>query len=138
MDEIVLLKECLLDKQVEEGRDLLGKLDAAKFPVKAAYWVFLWERNWWNLHIVTPEESRDHYKAFLAVDKAAKNLSDKVRLNFSVRGLKDCFYRHMMEDVRRDGPLSNSERERIQVGNELVDLYIYHLPAPQKQGAKHG
>jgi hypothetical protein len=137
MDEIVLLKVSLSDRQVEEGRDLLRKLDASKFPVKAAYWVFLWERNWWQLHIVTPEEGRSHYKAFLAIDHAAENCSDKVRLNFTVRGLKDRFYKHVMEDVRRDGPLSNKERERIPVGNELVDLYIYRLPAPRKQGALH-
>jgi hypothetical protein len=104
MDEIVLLKECLSDRQVTEGRDLLDKLDASNFPVKAAYWVFLWERNWWELHIVTPEEGRSHYKAFLAIDRAAENCSDKVKLNFTVRGLKDFFYKHMLEDIRRDGP----------------------------------
>ena len=137
MDEIVLLKECLSDTQLREGRELLSKLDALKFPVKAAYWVFLWERNWWELHIVTPEEGRSHYKAFLTVNNAAEDYSDKVRLNFTVRGLNDRFYKHMMEDLRRDGPLSNNEQERLPVGNELVDLYIYRLPAPPKKGSNH-
>ena len=132
MDEGVLLKECLSETQLIEGRDLLGKLDEARFPVVAAYWVLLWERNSWELHIVSPEEDRGHHKAFLTVADAAQGFSDKITLNFSVRGQRDWFYKHVLQDLKRDGPLSNLEREKIQIGNEIVDLYIYRLPAPNK------
>lgn len=131
MVDVLLLKETLSETQLRQGRELLNKLDESNFPVEAAYWVFLWETNNWRLHIVSPVEDRSHHKAFVAISNAAEEYSNKVKFNFTVRGLNDSFYKHML-NLRRDNAYSNVELERLPVGNELVDLYIYRLPAPQK------
>jgi hypothetical protein len=136
MDEIVLVKECLSDSKLKDGKELLDKLDASDIPVEAAYWVYSYETNDWRLHIVTPEIDRlGPLKGYGSLQTITRRFPVDFRLNVSARGITDRFYKDML-DLRRDKAFSNVELDRLPVGNELVDLYIYRLPAPVRKGAK--
>jgi hypothetical protein len=137
MAEEILVKECLSDTQIREGNELVGKLDAIGFQVDAAYWVFMWETNRWRLHIVTPEEERSFHSAFATVSRVSQGYSINSKHLVKMKGPKDRFYQAMLSDIRRDGKLSDVEFDRLPVGNELVDLYIYRLPAPPKKGSNN-
>jgi hypothetical protein len=133
MDEIVLVKESLSDTEINQGRELLNKLEAKGFRVEAAYWVFQYERNNWGFHIVTPEVSRLGWpKADMLVQKAVDPFPAKFQLSLFVDGLEDRFYKHMLE-LRRDTAFTNIELDRLPVGGDLVDLYVYRLPAPNRR-----
>ena len=49
-----MYKTMLVEQQIEDGRKLLEQLDAERFPVSAAFWFFLPERETWSLVIVSP------------------------------------------------------------------------------------
>jgi hypothetical protein len=137
MDEIVLVKECLSDSKLKTGKDLLEKLDASGISIEAAYWVYSYETNDWRLHIVTPEiDRRGWEKGFASLQKVTRKFPVSFRFDVSVHGLKNRFYQHMLE-LRRDRAFSNVELDRLPVGGDLVDLYIYRLPAPRKKGSNH-
>jgi hypothetical protein len=137
MDEIVLVKECLSDSKLKTGKDLLEKLDASGISIEAAYWVYSYETNDWRLHIVTPEiDRRGWEKGFASLQKVTRKFPVSFRLDVSVHGLKHRFYQHML-NLRRDRAFSNVELDRLPVGGDLVDLYIYRLPAPRKKGSNH-
>ena len=137
MDEIVLVKECLSDSKLNTGKDLLEKLDASGISIEAAYWVYSYDTNDWRLHIITPEiDRRGWEKGFASLQKITRTFPVSFRLDVLVRGLKHRFYRHML-DLRRDRSYLDVELDRLPVGGDLVDLYIYRLPAPHKKGSNH-
>jgi hypothetical protein len=43
MDEDVLVKECLSESKLKNGKDLLDKLEASGIGIEAAYWVYMYE-----------------------------------------------------------------------------------------------
>ena len=137
MDEDVLVKECLSESKLKNGKDLLDKLEASGIGIEAAYCVYMYETNYWRLHIVTPEVDRLGWsKAYTSLQKITRKFPVSFRLDVFIRGLKDRFYEHMLE-LRRDRAFSNVELDRVPLANELVDLYIYRLPAPRKKGSNH-
>ena len=139
MDEIVLLKECLSETKLKQGRKLLSKLDVKGYPVEAAYWIFMYERNDWRLHIVSPEVDRKgEIKAYSSLHKIADTLPFSYELGVFLDRTDNRFFNEMMEGLRRDGPILDSMYERMGIGDDLIDVYIYRLPAPRKKGKNHG
>jgi hypothetical protein len=141
MDEIILLKECLSDTKLKQGRKLLSTLDDKGYQIEAAYWIFMYERNNWRLHIVSAEVDRiGKIKAYRSLNKIAGKFKFPIsfQLEVSLDRTDNRFFRDMMEDLRRDGPVSDSMREKLGIGDDLVDVYIYRLPALAQKGKKHG
>ena len=62
----------LVTDDIESGRLLLQELDKAKFPYRAAAWVYNPDTERWKLVIATPDADVDLQKALMAVLNAIK------------------------------------------------------------------
>ena len=134
MAEEILVKEVLSSEGIEAGEELLRRLDAARAEVIAAYWIFNPEAGDWRLEFVSPlVESRGplwFYALVLSLCEAEPKLTS--RLDFgviSVLGPKYSSYKQLASAVKSRKDLSGVRLNRIMVGGQLVDLYIYRLPA---------
>jgi hypothetical protein len=134
MAEEILVKEVLSPEGIEAGEALLRRLDAAGAEVIAAYWIFNPEVGDWRLEFVSPlVESKGplwFYAKVFSLREAEPRLT--ARLDFggiSAIGSKYSFYKELVSAVNSRKTLSEVRLNRIMVGGQLVDLYVYRLPA---------
>jgi len=132
MAEEILVKEVLSSEEIEAGKELLGRLDAAKLEVIAAYWIFDPEVGVWRLEFVSPlVKSKGPLWFYAKIDNlldAEPKLSP--RLDFSViniQGPNYSFYKELVSAVKSRKDLSEVRLNRILVAGQLVDLYVYRL-----------
>ncbi|MCH7624347.1 MAG: hypothetical protein IIC83_00310 [Chloroflexi bacterium] len=57
-DEMVV-KESLTDEMIEAGAELIRRLDAAGFELKAGLWLYMEEPNAWRLMLASPIVTKD-------------------------------------------------------------------------------
>lgn len=132
MAEEVLVKEILPEKEIAVGEELLKRLDDAKLEVLAAYWVFNYEVGVWRLEFVSPQvESKGplwFYAKVLSLLHDKNELTSRLGLgSINVSGTKYSFYKSLRATIQSKKKLKGVHLDRIIVGGQLVDLYLYRL-----------
>jgi hypothetical protein len=107
-----------VSEDIEAGRNVIAALDAAGFPVEAAFWLYNSDQDRWKLWIGTPRARDDPGKAYLDVLKIMNTITDKTVLDLpqirleapeyrtveavksliSVKGLSNVRMRHNLGD----------------------------------------
>jgi len=108
------------------GEELLGRLDAARLEVIAAYWVFNPEIGSWRLELVSPLVEDWGPLAFYskvnsAID-AEPSLED--RLGFSVINLEGAhyrFFRQLLTSINSKKELAGVQLNRMLIGEQVLD-----------------
>src|ERR1700755_2128080 len=134
----ILVKEVLSSEDIEAGEELLRRLDAAGGEVVAAYWIFDAEQGAWRLELVSPlVESKGplwFYGLVFNLRRADPKLISKLEPGvISATGSRYSVYRQLVSAVNSKKALSEVRLNRIMVGGQLVDLYIYRLPAKRSE-----
>ena len=133
MAEEILVKETLSRDDIEAGEELLGRLDASEGDVIAAYWIFDPEVAHWRLEFVSPLVESKGPLWFYAKTYSLRKAADLDVESISVIGPKYTFYKDLVNAVNSRKPLSDIRLNRVMVGGQLVDLYIYRLPAKRSE-----
>lgn len=133
MAEEVLVKEVLSTEEITAGRILLKRLDGARMNIIAAYWVYSSAVGEWHLEFVTPlMESEGPVEFYTEVREllSCPTKIDYLTLN-SIMGLGPNYnyYELLRASIKPEKDLFDVRLNRLVVGNEVVDLYIYRLPA---------
>lgn len=123
----------LVDSDIAMGRELLGILDRAKFPVTGAAWMYFEDVNQWRLLIRTPTAERDLLGALTQVAGAMDAEGDlRGRLDFSRVKLvppKDKALAAIASVVRVDGTSTIRFSRNVINGVLIDDALIYRLAA---------
>jgi hypothetical protein len=130
MYKTVLVKE-QLGQLVEDGESLLKELDRADFPVSAALWYFVPERETWKLIVVSPvAHERGPLQARVRIEKALSGLSGSSLdmgdiLVMSPRSRQFQELRANIEGVSQSG----SSGQRVPLSGVIFeDAVIYRWP----------
>ena len=125
-----MVKEPLVGPGIEFGECILGLLDAAKYPLTAALWIFEKEEERWTLLLVTPLYERAGMgEAYGRLDAALRPAGYYAGLlPIRLEGNRSPF----MKDLRRSlGKASRVEGLRFgseRLGNQwIADAYLYRL-----------
>lgn len=134
MAEEILVKEILSPEEITAGEELLRRLDADRMEIIAAYWIFNPEVGTWRLEFVSPQVESGGPLGFYAcilssLDKEPK-LSPQLSFDvINIEGPNYSSYRQLVSTIKSRKELSGARLSRILVGGQLVDLYVYRLPA---------
>lgn len=134
MAEEVLVKEVLTAEEIQAGEELLRRLDEADAQVIAAYWIFNPEVGEWHLELVSPQvRSKGPIEFYRKVNDllySEPRLPSWFGLSLiNILSPSYSFYKELSASVGRKKALSGVHLNRHLVGGQLVDLYIYRLPA---------
>jgi hypothetical protein len=72
-----MVAEVLVSEDVAAGRNVVGALDEAKFPVEAAFWLYDSSKGRWRLWIGTPRAAGDLQKAYVRVAEILSAVTDR-------------------------------------------------------------
>jgi hypothetical protein len=108
-------KPPLVEPEIEDGRKLLDKLDARRFPVSAALWFYSRGKNRWRLLVVsliadTPGPLKGYariQKVLAALESTSLSLDD-----IMLMGKGDPEFRNVKRAVGPRWPKCSSERRR--------------------------
>jgi hypothetical protein len=117
----------LVRERVDDGRRLLASLDAKRFPIDAAFWVFYEDSNRWRLVVVSPVAERDSLKAYHRIRPVLDSMDPPA--SFILEDIwvmsksSDVFKRVVRETLGGDGlgPVKGKTRE----SDDHSDAYIY-------------
>lgn len=134
MAEEILVKEVLSSKDIGAGEELLRRLDADGLDVIAAYWIFNPEVGDWRLEFVSPLVKSEGplwlYAQILYLLDVEPKLSPLLDFGvINIQGPNYSFHRELVSAVKSKKQLSGVRLNRIVVAGQVVDLYVYRLPA---------
>lgn len=128
---IPMVKEVLVDKQIEAGRVLTERLDKGGFPVTASFWLFDSDTNDWRLTIALEAVDRIGVGARKVYGRIQDILSEDADLG-RVLDLQDIHLAGPMDNLIRDfrklrqRKLGVVRLKRTVVGGRYVeDAYVY-------------
>ena len=108
-DEMVV-KESLTDEMIEAGAELIRRLDAADFELKAGLWLYMEEPNAWRLILASPIVTRDGpSKAYQRI----QSVMSKKREDRKVLSLAH------ISAVEPDKPIVALLRKAVKTGNGI-------------------
>jgi hypothetical protein len=126
-----MVKEVLVDKQIEAGRVLTKLLDESEFPVTASFWLFDSDTNDWRLTIALEAVDRIGVGARKVYGRIQDILSEDADLG-RVLDLQDIHLAGPMDNLIRDfrklrqRKLGVVRLKRTVVGGRYVeDAYVY-------------
>jgi len=122
----------LVSEEIAAGQHVVRALDAAGFPVTAAFWLYSGDVDRWKLWIATPRAGVDLQKAFLSVGEILSELADGAILDLSrIRLAKpaDPTVRAIGSLVRVKGLSDVRLRSNVANGIYIEDALIYRTAA---------
>jgi len=129
-------KPTLVDADMKAGEALLGKLDEAKFDIKAAFWFYLSEPEEWRLFLASPlvdeKGPREAYKQVQSqLPKLKEELEQDYELslqNISVVSPNDNLIKLLKTAIKTGPGISHIRVARNVINNVLIeDAYIYRV-----------
>jgi hypothetical protein len=124
-----MYKTILVKQMIEEGAELLKKLDECDVPVRAAAWYEDPEKTAWKLVVVTPAASNPGpLEAYMQIQRAMAGLSlnisldDIIVMSPSSRKFED--FRRTLEGVTKGALL----HPKGPSGVAFDDAYVYRWP----------
>ena len=129
-------KPTLVDADMKAGEALLGKLDKAKFNIKAAFWFYLSEPEEWRLFLASPvfdkegpTKAYEKVQSELAELKKGSEQDYELSLqNISVVSPNDNLIKLLKSAVKTGPGVSHIRFARNVINNVLIeDAYIYRV-----------
>src|SRR5438128_2489038 len=120
----------LVELDIESGRKLIRELDANKFPVVAALWLYLTEPNEWRLVIASPlVEKLGPRAAYRRVQEAIARTQTAIALkNVTVISPDEDPVRLFRRALRTGPGLSDTRFTGNTInGTFIEDAYIYRI-----------
>lgn len=76
-----MVRADLTREMIEAGRQLLERLDRARFRAHACFWLYLADSERWNLVIASPEvRARGPLAAYRRIESVARKLPQEARI----------------------------------------------------------
>jgi len=126
-----MVKEVLVDKQLEAGRVLTERLERAGFPVTASFWLFEPETNDWRLTLALEAVDQPGLGPSKVYRKIQDLLAEDEQLNQAIElqdihlaGPEDNLIRSIRELRQRKMGLVRLKRAAVG-GAYLEDAYVY-------------
>jgi hypothetical protein len=126
-----MVKEILVDKQIEAGRVLTERLDKGGFPVTASFWLFNSEENEWRLTMALEAVNQPGVGRRTVYRKIRELLEQDPDLGHAL-DMQDIYldgpYDSLIRDFRklRQRKLEVVRLKRTVVGGRYVeDAYVY-------------
>jgi hypothetical protein len=128
-----MAEAALVEKDVEAGLELVRLLDARRFPVTGAAWIYFPDLEEWKLVIRTPEAARDLNKAYLELAQAMDSKTG-FRSQFDLARVKlvpptDRMLAAMGSAIRAEGLNKIRFSRNVINGIFIDDALIYRLAA---------
>jgi hypothetical protein len=131
MAEEILLKEILSTEQIAAGEELLRRLDHAEADIIAAYWVYIPAVAEWHLEFVSPQVEKggplEFYGKVNYLLSTPSKIDHLVFNTIMVLGPTYSFYKLLQAALKSEKDLSGVRLNRVLVGSELMDFYIYRF-----------
>jgi hypothetical protein len=134
MAQEILVKEILSSDEIDAGKELLRELDDTPLDVIAAYWIFDPDVGTWRLVFVSPQvETKGPLRVYMQIFQLL-NLDSKLSFlipsdRISIEGPNYTSYKGLRSAVNSKKKLAGVRLNRLVVGGQVIDLYIYRLPA---------
>ncbi len=129
-------KPTLVDADMKAGEALLGKLDEAKFNIKAVFWLYLSEPEEWRLFFASPVFDKEGpTKAYEKVQSQLPKLKEELEQdyelslqNISVVSPNDNLIKLLKTAVKTGPGVSHIRFARNVINNVFIeDAYIYRV-----------
>ncbi len=129
MAEELVVKDALSDRMIDEGSQLIRRLDAAKVKVTAAFWTYLSDANRWRLMIAMPMvRLQGTKKAYLTIDQFIPAAGDLQLDDITVVEDKHRSVLALRKGLHRGEDISGTRLVRTTLGGQYFeDLYIYRM-----------
>jgi hypothetical protein len=134
MAQEILVKEILSSDEIDAGKELLEQLDNTPLNVIAAYWIFDPDIGTWRLVFVSPQvETKGPLRVYMQIFQLL-NLDSKLSFlipsdRISIEGPNYASYKELRSAVNSKKKLAGVRLNRLVVGGQVIDLYVYRLPA---------
>ena len=135
MAQEILVKEVLSADEINAGEQLLRLLDdSTQLKVIAAYWIFDPDVGAWRLVFVSPQvETKGPLRVYMQIFQLL-NLDSRLSFlipsdRISIEGPNYTSYKELLSDVNSKKELVGVRLNRLVVGGQVIDLYVYRLPA---------
>ena len=134
MAQEILVKEVLSADEIDAGQKLLRELDDTPLDVIAAYWIFDPDVGTWRLVFVSPQvETKGPLRVYMQIFQLL-NLDSKLSFlipsdRISIEGPNYTSYKELRSAVNSKKKLAGVRLNRLVVGGQVIDLYVYRLPA---------
>ena len=135
MAQEILVKEVLSADEINAGEQLLRLLDdSTQLKVIAAYWIFDPDVGAWRLVFVSPQvETKGPLKVYMQIFQLL-NLDSRLSFlipsdRISIEGPNYTSYKELLSAVNSKKELAGVRLNRLVVGGQVIDLYVYRLPA---------
>lgn len=129
----------LVERELEEGRVLLERLDRERFGVSAAYWYYESEPDRWSLVIATPRvAAKGLLASYRLLIKSMRKLAAESEGTFTLDSARVMLIREddeLLKALRRALPTGRKAAGiRLSgsgIGGRLIDAaYIYRMERP--------
>lgn len=121
-----------MTEDVAAGHNLIEALDAAGFPVKAAFWLYDSDTDKWTLWVGTPRAAKDLQRAYMRVGEILSAVPDRKVLELPQIRLvspDDPTVRAMGSLVSVKGISDVRLRSNVADGIYIEDALIYRTAA---------
>lgn len=124
-------KTILVEKTIEEGKNLIKELDEQDFNVVAAFWFYLTDVKTWRLVLATPfAKNNGPIKSYTLIQKALAKLGlTEIALNdISVVNPEDALVKLLGTAIKTGPGISGIRFTRNTINGVFIeDAYIYRL-----------
>lgn len=125
-------KTTLVDKQVEEGKTLLKKLDEKNFNIKAAFWIF---DQSWKFALASSSHELDvnknplnAYKALAEVLQTISNLSMLSISDIVLMSLNDPLIKNISSVIKTDSGISDMIFANSMLNNTYIEgMHLFRM-----------
>ncbi len=127
-----MVKEALVEKNIEEGKRLIEELDGKNFKVQAALWFYSADSDEWRLLIASPfVEKNGPKKSYNFIQAVLSRLSPSAEISLkdiSVLSPSNDLIKLLRSAFRTGSGISGIRFTRNVINNTMIeDAYIYRI-----------
>ena len=122
-----MVTKVLVKELIDDGRRFLEGLDAKRFPIDAAFWVFYEDSNSWTLVIVSPVAEKGSFKALDRIQRILYSMDPPASFileDIWVMSKSSDVFKRVVRETHVGGglgPVKGKTRE----SDDYSDAYIY-------------
>jgi len=124
-----MYKTILVKDLVQEGENLINRLEARRFQIAAAFWHYIEDLMRWRLVIVfsTLIEREGPLRAYMRIQEILEEMDAKALSvsDISVMGLNGSAFRELRSEIERSGRVTSHRPMSTSRDIWFHDVYIY-------------